>query len=438
MLLKSLKSFRKNDEGTITVLFAFSLLVIVMSVSLALDSALLRTHKAKLQATVDAALLFASHEGTANAEGVFEDVLVKLWESNGNDTTLEVLSFTENVQGIKTTITTVVTSDYEFIILDSFADTSPSLRARSQTEIEHRDVEVAIVLDISSSMNGQRINEAKVAARNFTETLLNDTVYNSETRISLVPFGGTVRLPQEMSYMVTPPAEGLEAFSQHWMDGEWNGCLELSANDVSNGIDLDSTYNVMEDFYTWTKNNPWCPRRGNEIVPLTGQKMEILDRIDSLTLSDGTGTDHGIMWGVETLNSQWANRFPYSNANVPAVSAPGVTKVVILMTDGGVTSQHQITDNRRTGNPPYKTRNPNRTRVSFGNSVGAFQAVCQRARNEGIIVYTIGYLMRNQNQVTTLSNCATSDNHHIDAESGDLNKVFNDIAHDLSPLRLTQ
>ncbi len=65
------------------------------------------------------------------------------------------------------------------------------------------------------------------------------------------------------------------------------------------------------------------------------------------------------------------------------------------------------------------------------------QAICDAAKDQGIIVYTIGFEAPSGGQ-TVLRNCASSDSHYFDVEGLEISDAFASIATSIRQLRLTQ
>jgi len=260
----------------------------------------------KLQFISDAAALYTlKHESKVEDKpAVFKDYVNKLAESMGEDIRITTTQISVRETDERMSLVASTSAPFELTMV-KFMSNFDKVTAHTNTEIGVEDVEVALVIDISSSMANARITEAKASAKLFVEQLLEDESINGRVSISLIPFGGTVRVPAAMQNLLKTPDEGLEDYSQNWIDGKWNQCFELDIDDIKNGIKTDKTYRVIPDFYSWHVTNPWCPREGNEFMPLTNDALALKTKIDNFTLSDGTGSDHGMHWGYETLNNYW-------------------------------------------------------------------------------------------------------------------------------------
>jgi hypothetical protein len=170
-------------------------------------------------------------------------------------------------------------------------------------------------------------------------------------------------------------------------------------------------------------------------MPLTNDAQALTDKIDNFTLSDGTGSDHGMHWGYESLNHYWENKLPGGLADTPAAYYTGVKKVIIFMSDGGITAQHYVRDQDMIGNVPFNSRK--KIRISKANALAAFEHVCDKAKLEEIEVYSFASLITRASDKEPLQICASSEAHYVDARSGDLEKIFKNIAASISPLRIS-
>ena len=105
------------------------------------------------------------------------------------------------------------------------------------------------------------------------------------------------------------------------------------------------------------------------------------------------------------------------------------------MTDGGITAQHYVRDQDKFGSLPFDSKK--RQRISRNNALSAFYSVCDKAKSNDIEIYTIGYLLTNQNRKNELINCASTSSNYLDANSGNLSGIFSSVANSIAPLRLS-
>ena len=431
-----LRSYRDNEQGSFSILFVLSLFVAYLSIAVVVDVSKIHQSREKLQFLTDAAALYTlKHDSKAEEKpAIFANYVNHLAESMGENIhiTTTLINVTETDERISLVAST--TAPFELTMV-KFMSSFNKVAVGTNAEIGIEDVEVALVIDISSSMKNARITEAKASAKLFVEQLLEDDSIHGRVSISLIPFGGTVRVPVDMQDLLQTPDEGLEAYSQYWIDAKWNQCFEFDIDDIKDGVKYDDTYRAMPDFYSWNNTNPWCPREGNEFMPLTNDAEALTAKIDNFTLSDGTGSDHGMHWGYENSNHYWENKLPGGLADTPAASYTGVKKVIVFMSDGGITAQHYVRGQDMTGNVPFNSKK--KQRISYTNALVAFETLCDKAKSEEIEVFTIAYLITKSAHREPLQNCASSESHYVDARSGELENIFKNIAASISPLRIS-
>jgi glycosyltransferase A (GT-A) superfamily protein (DUF2064 family) len=65
------------------------------------------------------------------------------------------------------------------------------------------------------------------------------------------------------------------------------------------------------------------------------------------------------------------------------------------------------------------------------------QAICDAAKAEGVVVFTIGFEAPSSGQAV-LKNCASSVSHYYDVNGIEISQAFAEIASSIRQLRLTQ
>lgn len=183
-------------------------------------------------------------------------------------------------------------------------------------------------------------------------------------------------------------------------------------------------------------NNP-CT--APEVMPLTSDRDTAHVAIDALTAGGSTGGHVGIGWGWYAVSPNFASIFTGDGA--PADYDDDVAKSVVIMTDGeynssycnGVISQSSTNGSGSNGDK-INCNAPN------GHSFDQSETLCERMKDEGVIIYTVGFkIVDNQNARDLMANCATSANHAYLAEDGAaLKRVFADIAQNIAQLHVSR
>ena len=430
-MTKLLKAYLANRDGSFGVIGAVTMLLLIITIGVSMDLSRITQLSSTLKSATDMAALAATKDPgltVAEREVIFQDYME---QSLANVSGLHDLKFDLKVVETEFTRTIDVTArtDASLYFYKTRSNTT-QVHARSEVQVGKEAVEVALVLDISSSMNGQRITQLQQAAKSFVSTLLEKKQLEERVTISIVPYGGTVRLPDQLETMLIPPST-----TEDWVDEEWNGCVNLLPSDIQTPLTPGGTYGYLPEFYVWNKNNPWCPKAGNELEGLSDDKQKLQDKIDSFTLSDGTGSDMGVVWGYATLNPAWRGALNGIDAELPRDYSESTKKIMVVMTDGGITTQYFPTDSQRSGDLPYSTKKKSTT---FNESLGVFNTQCDSAKSNGIEIYTVGFLMTKTNQINRLRACASSTGNHFEADLGSLQATFENLANSISSLRLSK
>ncbi len=431
-MMKLLTKYRDEQDGSIAIMSAICMLFLILTVGLSLDYSRLSQASARLKATSDFAALAAAKESDLTLEErkqIFEDVMTASLEYSSG---LDGLEYNMNVVEDDFTVTLNVTStsETELFFYDNLNE-DVAVTVSSEVQVGKEGVEVSLVLDISSSMSGQRVIELQEAARRFVDTLLDDDQLEGRVSIALVPYGGTVKLPAELEHMLNPPET-----TDNWVDGTWNGCLSLPLDGTQSALTPEDVYDYLPDFTSYSRRDPWCPAEGNELVGLTDDKDRLNATIDSFSLSAGTGSDVGVMWGHAVLNPAWRGEIDDVHEDLPRDFSDKTKKIMVLMTDGGVTGQRHPGDwemDEAHETPPFHTSTSN----GYGGN-SDFVLACDAAKDDGIEIFTVGFLMTKYWQITRLEACATIESNHTIADTGALEDTFENLANSISSLRVSR
>ena len=426
-----LQRFWKSKDGNFAILSAVALSTILFAVAVAVDSSRLVQASSRLKDLTDSAALAATvgqNKTIDERRAAFETAM-----ESGLAISPELLGYTYNL---------TYKTDGNVAVLKATSNSEASLffpatrgngkfvNAASEVTVGREHIEVALVLDISSSMNGPRIKELQASATNFVQTLMNNNGINGRIAISIVPFGGTVKLPNDLSYMLNPPPTNL-----HWVGGQWNGCLQTPPSEFQNGITPQHRLDYVPDFFAFGLQNNWCPGPGNEMVPLSRSQNVLLDKISNLTLSDGTGLDIGVAWGLATLDRRWRGHQQFTAAGAPRNFNSRTKKIMVVMTDGKITFQLFPNSSELAGPLPFQASN--QLTVTQEEAETGFQDICDLTRSKDIEVFTIGFEL-DASKVDSLAYCGTTPDHNFEADLGELSTAFSNIAASISGLRLSQ
>ena len=428
------KRFWTSTGGHFAIMTAVVIGMIFLAVAVAVDASRLHQASAKLKALNDAAALAAT-EGQNRTLVEREAIFTQMMEAGlANSPELSGFTFELDYQNSGDSSVLSATSRSEAQLF--FPITRGEGRfvgAHSEVTAGREQVEVALVLDISNSMAGTKIVELQNSATNFIQTLMGNEGLKGRVSISIVPFGGSVRLPSDLNFMLNTPTP-----TEYWIGGQWNGCVSLPPIDYGTGVTPQHRLGVMPDFTSFSERNGWCPRAGNEMLALSNNETTLLDKIAGLTLSDGTAMDIGVAWGFATLDNRWRGQIWGVSGGSPRNFNARTKKIMVVMTDGRITGQ-RFPDNTQltTELPPYHTTETNEISTDADAHAG-YEELCDLTRLRGVEVYTIGFdLGTDQTVIDRLQYCGSSPAHSFLADMGELNTTFENIAKSISGLRLS-
>ncbi|WP_080455898.1 Tad domain-containing protein [Roseovarius sp. A-2] len=346
------RQFLHEEDGTVTALAFFMVLIMLMVGGFALDTMHHERERASLQATLDRAVLAgASASSDAEARQIVEDYFAKagkadylLAEREGDiATSLNSATITARAQRNIST----------YLMKLSGVDTL-GVAAASTAEVRIPNLEGILVLDVSGSMgSNSKIDNLKVAAKQFVSTVVGNSDPGSAV-LSIVPF----------SFSVSPPESIFEALAVDETHN-YSTCLEFKDNDydhatltsgsssLSSGIPAQqmvytSVYGGFDDLtQSWRScyNNDYM-----RILPYSTSVADLHAKIDALQPDGNTSGNEGMNWGAALLDPTFRevtahmidnDRLDDSLAHVPAnYNDPETLKVIIFMGDGANTTSY--------------------------------------------------------------------------------------------------
>ncbi|MEM6941519.1 MAG: pilus assembly protein TadG-related protein [Pseudomonadota bacterium] len=480
----TLRLFAQREDGAMTIFACFMIFIMMMVCGIGVDMMRHEMERTRLQAVADRAVLAAADlDNQRDAEAVVNDYFEKAGMADF------VVDIDPDV-GLNYKIVTVdgaLTFGTQF--MDFLGTETLDVRVRSRAEERVPNVEIALILDTSSSMKrAGRLDALKPAAVEFINTVLADEVKET-TSVTLIPYGGQVNPGPAMferlngvRLAATPLDESLGGVPQtqnnvqlpedveggtgsdpdvKYVYPNLSSCLETHTTGFSTvGLPSAPQYDQTPYFHHWNFNNPvqhwgWCPRDEFAIQYHSNNPTQLNAVINGLKTYDGTGTHYAMKWGTALLDPSSADdvRFLAERGlasrdfigRPAAYSDRDTSKFIILMTDGEISNQYRPVDELDPRNPLERLgtgqRKPDRqTLVGKGSAFTDFLVQCDLAKNRSprpIIVYTIAF-QGNNNAREQMRRCASSPSHYFPATEGSIAATFQSIARQINQLRLTQ
>jgi Flp pilus assembly protein TadG len=455
----------KEEEGTVAIIFASMIVPVVILIGSAIDFSRAMNGRMTMQFALDSAVLAAgrAYDQTGDT-GTATEVGAEFFNAAMQNAGINATITTNTADGQGNVVMAAKTEfDTSFLKLAGVDKLEIDTESQSLTSDEGgKDVELAIVFDVTGSMTDNNLNVdrmaiAKEAANDLLTTMLPDGVQNQSVRISLVPFSSKVNAGDYAAAVtgvadqtnVTTPTQVYVCTKNFFIwcvAGYWttqNVTTTTYRQDcvverlVASGHAYDDAPPSEAAFHAFTATNansvscvPVAP-----VVPLTDNRQTLEDAINDLEASGGTAGHLGLAWGWYTISQNWAEIWP--SASDPEASAPqNRLKALIIMTDGEFNyhynNSYQAVNEDSSGTP------------NAGNGSSASQAsqICENMKDAGVEVFAVGVELSSNSARTMLENCVSEPNnlfeeHYYDvanslsSQSG-LRAAFQDIANNIA------
>ncbi|SEO35965.1 Flp pilus assembly protein TadG [Salinihabitans flavidus] len=446
-----------DESGVVTGLAIFIFLIILMVGGLGIDLMRSEMRRTDLQNTLDRAILAAAD---LDQDRDPELVVRSYFDATGLTDYLGSVTVDDGLNYRTVSADASMTMNTHFMKLAG-VDTL-TVPARGTAEERIANVEISLVLDISGSMAGNsRITNLRAAAKEFV-----DAVIRPETEdlisLSIVPYTAQVNAGPLIF-------NELNVNQVH----NFSHCIEFYDSEFSTtALDTERTYNQMQHFeagsyYNNPITNPGCPRRDYERITAFSQNGSALkDQIDNLRPRANTSIHLGMKWGAALLDPSFqpitgalaaGGHVDSEFSGRPAAFNDSETlKTVILMTDGENVTTRRIADHYYDSEseishwnryPLYYYLNNYvswyyrsgfyYTKYSAHHADNLLDNICDAARAQGIVIWSIGFEVTNHG-ADVMRSCASSDAHFFRVEGVEISDAFSAIARQINQLRLTQ
>lgn len=442
-------AYTGDISGATAVVFAMAVPVLVAAIGLAVDMGQAYNVKNRLGHALDASVL-----ATASMTGAPDDITEraeKFFETNFPDSALGT-PFDIEINISDQTINMSARARVNTSFMKLFGKTYVDVYAEAEAKIEAVSAEVALVLDITGSMSGQRIVDLKSAASELVNLVIQDQIPPFYKKIALVPYSMAVNVGgyanqirgsytnNTCTWSADPTCRYYQfrRFSDNnWTTQEISTCVSERFG-AEAYTDAPPSTALMGKVYPAPGSYNPCP--STAIVPLTDNKTLLLNTIDNLGVSGSTAGQIGVAWG-------WYMVSPNFGYLWPEASRPGdygddkLIKVVIMMTDGEFNSVYRNGVLARdsgsgSGTNAYKINQYSHN----GNPYTQALSLCDGMKDEDVVVYTIGFDVSGiAGAQNFIEECATSPAHVYLPNSGtELKDAFRQIAGQISTLHLSK
>ncbi len=283
----------------------------------------------------------------------------------------------------------------------------------------HTIADVAMMFDVSGSMDATELGHLKTAGKRAAQIIIG-TQPGVRGRVSVVPFAGGVNAG-DFGNLASNRASDTDSEADDYFTGPQ---IKRVCVTERTGPEKYTDASPVAGQYVGPPTTPLdvagnpiyinpsrygCPN--SPLHPLESELATVEAAIDALqrsptSVGSNTAGHMGILWSWYTLSPNWSSVWTAAGYGGNArhdphpYGDPGIAKIAILMTDG--LFQHGFNDGFGNSDDVTET-----TQV-----VAAAEAICAEMLASGVTIYAIGYAVTSPAE-TMQTNCA-----------GDPNRVF--------------
>ena len=357
-----------TKRGSFTILTLFLILTMLFVTGLGVDVVRYEARRAKVQNTLDRAILAAADlSQTMTPKEVVDEYFAKAGVPADVTDPVVVQSWTSKQ------VSATATSTIDTFFMKMFGIDTLTPAAAGVAEETISNVEISLVLDISGSMNDPiyvdvegydprygsytyrqnsgvtKIQSLRNSASEFVDTIFGSTA-QARTSMSVVPYASQVEVGSSLLayYNVT---------TQH----NYNTCVDFNTADFNSPQLLTTQLLTRSDHldvwdYTVPPALTVCDTKiANAVVPLGSDPTTLKSKINGLDANGNTSVDIGMKWGAALLDpsarpavtgliSQGKIGNDYAG-RPEAYDDTQTMKVIVVMTDGHNTEQYKLNSN---------------------------------------------------------------------------------------------
>ena len=334
----TLGEFAADRRGNFALLTAAAVSVLAMSVGFAVNVGQLYSVKSGLRSALDAAITSTARDLTTgkidpkDAKARFETFLYANTDAGFelDQLVLDSLVVDQTAKTVKASAH--VDADLFFPL---FGNPTRRVADKSAALYSDKTIEVAMMLDVTGSMGGQKIKDLKTAANNALDAFLEgQDPKKPRVRVAIVPYADAVNTGSlannvyvETKFTTSEPPAVDDAVAASSSSGfGFDGCATERKGSQQFTDASPTTAMVNRDYRL-----EFCPAAA--LKPLSADSDALKKTIKSFNASGSTAGHIGIQWSWYMLSPKWSNVLPTAAAPL-AYNPKNVAKYAILMTDG--------------------------------------------------------------------------------------------------------
>lgn len=384
------QGFRRDERGSLLIFSLFILILMLMVAGMAVDLMRAETLRARLQGTLDRAVLAgASLDQALDSKEVVIDYFAKAGLSEYLDEDSVIVTNGDNLRSVSAS----AQMNIDTFFMNMVGIDTLQAPASGSAEESVSNIEISLVLDVSGSMSRNirrynwweprvsKISLLRTAAQDFVyqvqcnpQTIIDDdgnssivcAVDDNTVSVSLVPYAEQVLVGEELLNWYNVTTEHNESWCADFEDADFDFSSGSDSTGISTSAVLQRTgrhdarsnwgSNASESYRT-CRTDSW-----REIVPLSNSYSDLQTAIGNLHAGGYTSIDLGLKWGLAMLDPVLRPDVASvaGQATLPYITgeffdrpfnygSAGMQKVIVLMTDGVNTTQYKLKDSHKDG-----------------------------------------------------------------------------------------
>lgn len=222
-----IQRFAAAARGNVAMMFALSLPVLIMTALVGVDLHRISTVRANLQDALDAAALAAARSPHMDSDGI---TTVGMAALRANLQAYPQITLREDLTSFVLTPDGAVIADSKVdvetlvanIVLPPYGrllDDTVQVGVASEVMRSANNLEVALVLDVTGSMGGNKLVQLKAAADELIDMVVQDVQEPYYTKVAIVPYAAAVNLGDYAAAARGPVAPPANMTNARWADG---------------------------------------------------------------------------------------------------------------------------------------------------------------------------------------------------------------------------
>jgi Flp pilus assembly protein TadG len=450
-----LTAFRQDRRGAILPFLAIVIIVIIVAAGSGLDFGRAINQRQAIARGLDAAMLAVARELSVRnmSSGEIKAYLDSNYEAyfgaNAEGSGIKGATVVIDPPKINTETRKIEVSASSrvptyFIHLAGFGPDALNVSVSAQA-VYPKSVEAALVLDVTGSMGGSKIQALRTAAATFVNTLVPpDAVStNEKVKIAVVPYASGVNIGTARATLATKGANASRTSYTDCVTERDGAQAYTDASYITASVGPGAQQAGYNSGYYKSGSNVYsssgfvCPNA--ELVPLTldpGSSSKAgtpLHTISKLSASGNTAGQTGVAWGWYTLSNAWSGLWPADSKPAPYTDER-VLKYMLLMTDGDFNTYFD---------GPTKVKGTTYDWIAQLNgteSTNRAISLCSAIKKTGIKIITVGFQIGSlANAKKVMSQCASSPaDYYLAEDDAELNARFSAIANQIKTTYLSR